>query len=53
MSEGIFLWNALNPRVQAEKAGSSIPLLETDLTWENEYRINFESNLAGYKEEFF
>ncbi len=26
---------------------------ETDLTWENEYRINFESNLAGYKEELF
>ncbi len=25
----------------------------TDLTWENEYRINFESNLAGYKEEHF
>lgn len=24
LSEGIFLWNALNPRVQAEKAGSSI-----------------------------
>jgi S-adenosylmethionine synthetase len=23
------------------------------LTWENEYRINFESNLAGYKEELF
>ena len=23
----------------------------TDLTWENEYRINFESNLAGSKEE--
>ena len=27
--------------------------METDLTWENEYRINFESNLAGYKEELF
>ncbi len=53
MREGIFLWNALNPRVQAEKAGSSIPSRETDLTWENEYRINFESNLAGYKEELF
>lgn len=23
------------------------------MTWENEYRINFESNLAGYKEELF
>lgn len=23
------------------------------MTWENEYRINFESNLAGYKEEHF
>lgn len=54
MSEGVFLWIALNPRVQRpQRLEVQSNLFGTDLTWENEYRINFESNLAGYKEEHF